>query len=142
MKVALYARVSTADKEQDPETQLIHLRDYCIAQGWEVHYEYVDTASALDVAHRTAWRKMLDDDAKRRFRTVLVFKLDRAFRSVKHMHDTLYTWETLGIAFKSRYRTIVERLSAGDISRRQAAKELGIGYATLKRLLDSNLNPS
>jgi putative DNA-invertase from lambdoid prophage Rac len=31
----------------------------------------------------------------------------------------------------------LERLSQGDISRRQAAKELGIGYATLKRLLDT-----
>jgi len=27
----------------------------------------------------------------------------------------------------------------GGISRRQAARELGIGYATLKRLLDSKL---
>jgi DNA invertase Pin-like site-specific DNA recombinase len=33
--------------------------------------------------------------------------------------------------FKSRYKKIVERLSTGDISRQQAAKELGIGYATL-----------
>lgn len=39
--------------------------------------------------------------------------------------------------FLPRYRAILERLSAGDISRRRAAKELGIGYATLKRLLDS-----
>ena len=31
----------------------------------------------------------------------------------------------------------MERLLKGDISRRQAAKELNIGYATLKRLLDS-----
>ena len=30
MKVAIYARVSTSDKDQDPETQLIHLRDYCM----------------------------------------------------------------------------------------------------------------
>ena len=101
MKVPLYARVSTADKDQNPETQLVHLRDFCQAQGWEVYKEYIDTASALDVAHRIAWRNLLDDAAKRKFVIVLVFKLDRAFRSVKHMHDTLYTWETLGIAFKS-----------------------------------------
>ncbi len=197
MRVAIYARVSTIDKNQDPETQLLPLRDYCKAQGWEIYKEYIDTASALDIAHRTAWREMLDNAAKKKFSVVLVFKLDRAFRSVKHMHDTLYTWEVLGIAFKSlceqfdtstaigrlllnllaalaefelelirervkagmdraarqgkkigrpkvtdrrgfktRYITILERLSAGDISRRRAAKELGIGYATLKRLLD------
>ena len=39
--------------------------------------------------------------------------------------------------FKRRFRDILERLNDGVISRRQAAKELGIGYATLKRLLDS-----
>ena len=32
---------------------------------------------------------------------------------------------------------VLERLSGGIISRCQAAKDLGIGYATLKRLLDS-----
>ena len=199
MRVALYARISTTDKEQDPETQLMHLRDFCQAQGWEVYKEYVDQASALDVAHRTAWRELLDDAARRRFKVVLVFRLDRAFRSVKHMHDTLATWDTLGIAFKSlreqfdtgtalgrlllnllaslaefelelirervkagmdraarqgkkigrprvtdrrgfktRYKGVLERLSASEISRRRAAKELGIGYATLKRLLDGN----
>jgi hypothetical protein len=30
----------------------------------------------------------------------------------------------------------LEGLNAGDISRSQAARELNIGYATLKRLLD------
>jgi len=32
---------------------------------------------------------------------------------------------------------VVERLGAGGLSRRKAARELGIGYATLKRLLDA-----
>ncbi|MCP4610612.1 MAG: recombinase family protein [Planctomycetes bacterium] len=199
MKVAIYARVSTSDKDQDPETQLIHLRDYCIAQGWEVYREYVDKASATDIAHRTAWRELQDDAAKHRFKAVLVFKLDRAFRSVKHMHDTLHTWEMLGIAFKSqreqfdtgtpvgrlmlnmlaalaefelelirervkagmerarrqgkrigrpsviekrgfktRFKAVIDRIESGELSRRKAAGELGIGYATMKRLIDNN----
>jgi DNA invertase Pin-like site-specific DNA recombinase len=202
MKVAIYGRISTADKDQNVDTQLLPLRDYCKAQGLEIYREYVDTASALDIAHRTAWRDLLDDAARRKFQVVLVFKLDRAFRSVKHMHDTLYTWEAVGVSFKSireqfdtstalgrllmnllaalaefelelirervkagmdraarqgkkigrprvtdrrgfqdRYKTILERLRAGDISRRRAAKELGIGYATLKRLLDTGFHP-
>jgi DNA invertase Pin-like site-specific DNA recombinase len=198
MKVALYARVSTSDKDQNPETQLIPLRDFCSAQGWELFREYVDRAPANDLAHRIQWRQLLDDAAKRRFSVVLVFKLDRAFRSVKHMHDTLAAWELVGVSFQSlreqfdtstalgrlllnllaslaefelelirervkagmerarrqgkkisrpkvsdrrgfhsRFGAILERLIKGDISRRQAAKELGIGYATLKRLLDT-----
>ena len=42
-----------------------------------------------------------------------------------------------GKGFKRRFGDILERLNDGAISRRQAANELGIGYATLKRLLDS-----
>ena len=198
MKIGLYARVSTSDKDQDPLTQLLPLRDFCSAQGWEIYREYVDYAPANDLAHRLQWRALLDDAAKRKFSIVLVFKLDRAFRSVKHMHDTLAAWELVGVSFKSlreqfdtstalgrlllnllaslaefelelirervkagmerarrqgkkigrprvidrrgfqsRFGAILERLLKGDISRRQAAKELNIGYATLKRLLDT-----
>ena len=198
MKIAIYARVSTSDKDQDPETQLMPLRDYARALELEVYREYVDQASANDINGRKAWRQMLDDAGKRRFKVVLVFKLDRAFRSVKHMHDTLAAWETVGVSFQSvrerfdtstalgrlllnlftslaefelelirervkagmdrarrqgkrigrprvmdkrgfkkRFGAILERLLAGDISRRKAAQELNIGYATLKRLLDA-----
>ena len=40
MEVALYARVSTDDKNQEPETQLLQLRDYCHRQGWEIFDEF------------------------------------------------------------------------------------------------------
>lgn len=101
MRVALYARTSTNDREQDPETQLLALRDFCGTQGLQVHREYVDRAPANDLGHRTAWRELLDDAARRRFRAVIVFRLDRAFRSVKHMHDTLEVWEAAGVDFRS-----------------------------------------
>ena len=41
--------------------------------------------------------------------------------------------------FSQRFMAAVERLEQGVISRRQAARELAIGYATLKRLLDARL---
>jgi hypothetical protein len=39
--------------------------------------------------------------------------------------------------FAQQYTTVVERIGPRGISRRQASRELGIGYATLKRLLDT-----
>jgi len=94
VRVALYARVSTSDRDQDPDTQLYRLRDYVAARdSWVIAGQYVDRASASDLGHRTEWRRLLDGAARRRFDAVLVFKLDRAFRSVKHMHDTLSAWE-------------------------------------------------
>ena len=102
MSVSLYARVSTSDKDQDPETQLMAMRDYCDGIGWAVHRGYVDRASANDLAGRTAWRELQDDAAKRRFQAVVVWNLDRAFRSVKHMNDTLPAWEMAGVSFTSQ----------------------------------------
>jgi len=96
VKMALYARVSTTDKSQDPETQLMPMRDFCRAQGCEIWVEYVDRAPANDLARRLRWRDLVDDAAKKRFSVVLVFNLDRSFRSVKHMHDTLAAWEAAG----------------------------------------------
>ncbi len=72
MKVCLYARVSTSE-EQDPETQLMPLREFVKTQGWETFREYVDRAPANDLAHRTSWRTLPDDVAKRQFSVVLVF---------------------------------------------------------------------
>lgn len=197
MRCAVYARVSTNDRDQNPETQLVALRDFARAQGWTITREYVDHAPANDLRGRVQWRRLVDDAARRRFDTVLVFKLDRAFRSVKHMHDTLAAWQMVDVAFASaregfdtstaigrllmnllaslaefelevlseRVRAGMERarregkkigrpkvvdreevrqmlpevqarIEAGEISRNQAAKMLGIGKATLLRLLD------
>jgi hypothetical protein len=43
--------------------------------------------------------------------------------------------------FPQQFEAMMERLKSGDISRRRAARELDIGYATLKRLLDALPQP-
>ena len=43
-RAALYARVSTVDKGQDPETQLQQLRAYARRRGFAIAGEYVDFA--------------------------------------------------------------------------------------------------
>ena len=44
-RVAIYARVSTVDKGQTPETQLLALREYVAHRGFTLAGEYVDYAS-------------------------------------------------------------------------------------------------
>ena len=39
--------------------------------------------------------------------------------------------------FAQRFESVAARLAIGTLSRRRAAKELLIGYATLKRILDA-----
>ena len=60
MRVFLYARVSTdAAKEwQDPNRQLVPMREYCQKKGWEVVAEFIDFLSGSD-RHRPEFRQML-----------------------------------------------------------------------------------
>jgi len=44
--------------------------------------------------------------------------------------------------FTQQFEAMVERIWSGDISRRRATRELDVGYATLKRLLDALPQPS
>ncbi len=64
-RYALYARVSTRDKDQDPELQLHPMREYAVRRGWMIT-EYVDRASAADMTGRTQWAQLLEDVRRRR----------------------------------------------------------------------------
>lgn len=101
MKTALYARVSTADKGQDPEMQLRELREYCDRRGWTVAAEYVDVGISGAKDSRPQLNKLMADAKQRRFDAVLVWKLDRFGRSLKHLVSALGEFEALGVAFAS-----------------------------------------
>lgn len=97
--IALYARVSTRDKNQNPETQLIQLRDWAQRQGAEFT-EFVDLASGKDL-NRPAWKDLTTEWRKGRIDTIAVVRLDRAFRSVTDMHTCFDEWDGRGIRFAS-----------------------------------------
>lgn len=129
MRVAIYARVSTADKDQDPETQLIPLREFCQAQGWDVVNEYVDQASASDQLRRTAWRKLLDDAAKRKIDMVLVWRMDRAFRSVLDAANALEWFRAWGVGLRSYQEPWLDTTSPFG----EALYYITVAYAQLER---------
>ena len=101
MKVCLYARVSTSDKDQDPLTQLLPLREFVKAQSWETYHEYTDHAPATDITHRTAWKELLEDASRRKFDILLVWRMDRAFRSVLDAATTLERLRAWGVGLRS-----------------------------------------
>jgi DNA invertase Pin-like site-specific DNA recombinase len=101
MKVALYARVSTRDKGQNPEMQLEPMRKYCQASSWNVYQEYTDKASAADLTRRKEWLKLMADAAHHRFDILLIWKLDRAFRSVTYAANTIAMFNGYNVGFRS-----------------------------------------
>jgi DNA invertase Pin-like site-specific DNA recombinase len=100
--VALYARVSTHDKDQNPETQLrplrAHLDDLSNAS---LVGTFVDQAGADDLRGRRAWRQLLTLASKRQVDLIVVWKLDRAFRSVVDGATTLQALRQCGCGIRS-----------------------------------------
>jgi len=101
MNVAIYARVSTIGKGQDPEVQLHELREYCVRRGWTVAGEYVDAGVSGTKDSRPELDRMMADAHRRRFDAVVVWKFDRFARSVSHLLRALDTFRVLGIEFIS-----------------------------------------
>ncbi len=100
MKIALYARVSTHNGQQDPELQLRELREYCARRGWDLTGEYVDHISGAK-DKRPALDRLMAEALRRRFDAVVVWKFDRFARSVSHLLRALDTFRSLGIEFVS-----------------------------------------
>jgi len=112
MRAALYARVSTIDKDQNPEVQLDKLRVYSKEQGWEIYKEYVDKASAADLANRKEWTALMKAAASRRFDVLLVWRIDRAFRSVIHAANTMEILRGYNIGFHSFMEPVIDTTNA------------------------------
>jgi DNA invertase Pin-like site-specific DNA recombinase len=81
-QVAIYARVSTLDKGQDPETQLRALRTYAARRGLVPAGEYVDYASGTH-DDRPQYQAWLAAAQKRHIDVVLVWRYDRFARSTR-----------------------------------------------------------
>lgn len=99
-RVALYARVSTHNG-QDPEMQLRELREFCRNRGWFIASEYVDAGVSGSKDSRPELNRLMADAKHRRIDAVLVWKLDRFGRSLKHLVNALAEFEALGVAFVS-----------------------------------------
>jgi DNA invertase Pin-like site-specific DNA recombinase len=100
VRVALYARVSTIHGGQDPEVQLRELREYCCHRKWDMAGEYVDRVSGFKDS-RPGLNRLMEDASQRKFDAVLVWKLDRFGRSLRHLVNSLAEVEALGISFIS-----------------------------------------
>src|SRR5712691_9403690 len=99
-RVALYARVSTLNG-QDPEMQLRELREYVVRRNWSVSAEYIDQGVSGSKESRPALNRLMADAHHGRFDAVLVWKIDRFGRSLKHLVVSLAELGGLGVAFIS-----------------------------------------
>lgn len=102
-RAAIYARVSTMD--QTCENQLLELRRYCEARGWPTT-EYVDTGISGAKDRRPALDQLMTDARQRRIDAVVVWRLDRFGRNLRHLITAIEDLTAAGIAFVSMGESI------------------------------------
>jgi len=105
MKAALYARVSTKDKGQETENQLLQLRVFAASQGWTTTTEYIDRASGKR-SDREQFQRMLAAASRREFDVLLFWSLDRLSR--EGTVETLNYLQRL-ISYGVNYRSFTEQ---------------------------------
>jgi predicted site-specific integrase-resolvase len=86
-RAAIYARVSTRNGHQDPETQLLALRQVAERAGSQVVEEYVDRgiSGARGRDKRPAFDRLLKDATRRQFDLVMAWSVDRLGRSLQDL---------------------------------------------------------
>jgi DNA invertase Pin-like site-specific DNA recombinase len=114
MRVALYGRVSTADRGQDAENQLAELRRFAASQDWQVvepvYQDQVSGAKGRD--KRPVFDRMLNDAAKRRFDILLVWSADRLSRQWPYETlDVVKKLSAYGVRFRSLQQPFLDTTS-------------------------------
>lgn len=104
MKVALYARVST--EEQNIDTQLVHLREYCKRLNHTITAEYKDIGVSGAKESRPAFDEMLAAVRSHKINCIVVYKLDRIGRSLQHLINLFQELKNLKVQFISTTQNI------------------------------------
>ena len=136
MRAAIYARVSTFD--QEPENQLLELRRYCEARGWQA-IEFVDKGVSGARESRPALDELVKAARGRKFDTLVVWRLDRLGRNLRHLIMLLDELTALGVGFVSLGEGIDTSTPAGRLqlhilgrlrssSGRGLPRECGLGW--------------
>jgi DNA invertase Pin-like site-specific DNA recombinase len=89
------------DKSQSPEMQIRELRDYCHRRNLAITGEYTDIGVSGSKDSRPELNRLMADAKQRRFDAILVWKLDRFGRSLRHLVNALADLESLGISLIS-----------------------------------------
>jgi len=99
MRAALYSRVSTTVQNVQP--QIDEMREYCVRRGLQITGEYSDHGVSGSKDSRPALNRLMADANSRKFDVVLVWRIDRFGRSLKHLVNALAELGAVGVAFIS-----------------------------------------
>lgn len=97
MKTAIYIRVSTDDQHVNAQYNEI-IRTIPSTGYYSV---YNDSGVSGTTANRKELQRLFKDIEEGRINKVIVYKMDRLFRSLKDLINTLTLWDQKGVVFVS-----------------------------------------
>ncbi len=112
MKVAIYCRVST--DEQTTDNQEFICKKWSEDNNHEIFKIYKDIISGSS-NNRPSFNELLSDMRRYRFRAIVVTKLDRIGRSLKHLLSLFDEFNTKKVEFVSVTQNIDTTTSAGKL---------------------------
>ena len=129
LAIVLRARADAVTKDESSTSQM---------SSYPELEDLESEAEIHEIHHKVIWYE--DSEMRSIHRELVKAGMERARQQGKRIGRP---WVTERPEFSQRLAAVMDRTSLGELSRRQAARELGIGYATLKRLMDSQmLSPS
>lgn len=97
MKVAIYTRVSTIDKGQTLEQQEIPLIELCDKEKWD--YDLYKEFASGSRESRPELDKLMQKIREGEYGAILIFRLDRLGRSLKHLLQLVEEFKNKKIRF-------------------------------------------
>lgn len=111
MTASIYLRVSTRDKGQDTENQLLQIKQLIERRGWKLGTIYEDMASASGVRRRPKFDLMMEHARKGKIELVVFWSLDRFSREgTRQTLDHLHNLDEWGVRFVSLQEEYLDTL--------------------------------
>jgi site-specific DNA recombinase len=102
-KAALYARVSTDEQVNNYSigAQVDSIRQVAAIRNYSIVGEYIDEGRSGTLLSRPALDRLLHDCKTGKVNTIIVYKIDRFFRDIRHLLNTMEELEQLRVEFIS-----------------------------------------
>lgn len=113
---AIYIRVSTLEQAQEGlsiEAQKSRLTEYAEKHHWDIYNYYIDPGYSGSNTNRPAFQQLMRDVVLRKFKFLLVYKLDRLHRNLFQLLQTINKLKEYRIHFISSAENIDTSTAVG-----------------------------
>lgn len=100
VKAVAYARVSTL-LGQDPENQLVRIREFAHSRNFELVSEYIDKGISGSTEKRPSLDQLISDARRGKFKVLVVTGIDRIGRNTRHLLNLIHELSGYGVSLIS-----------------------------------------